>query len=532
MNRTLLHAADFGSKKSRIRHLAGRMGLFACMAAGLVHAQHLTGSYTVTTPEAGLFFLNPAYLNPAVGKGILGLSMNPAALRHVQRFDIAFAMCMPQESDGSFTLQAADTTAIYDPISIESRLELREQGGMAGLGVAARKGRWSFGVAVMQPRITRLSMRIQGTIPITARFTLDHPITRQTIPDLPVEEIPMTWDIQGNMTLRLSGMPAELKLSALPVVAGMACSLGPLTLGAGLTWIRLSSGNDVSRLNTHLDGQAAGTGRPYGNEPLTGLPWSGSMTAEFSLSDDPLSALYTLHVKGDRFSASLGGSLTLGPLALGGSFSHGLPGRVTGAYELTTVHTSDLPIGVEFPAIALDWSKLPEVKGNASLYLSEFQKDTLSFTDSGTLSLGEWNSYAVGLRLSFLGAFVGGELPQKRPDFTSLIAGVYAEFPLPWLPMRLNAGFLSRTDAIVNEKEVIVPYRVVSHIGAGIAVRLPLGRWIGWGDGPSWLRLGVRSSLASMALDIMKKDQKGAKSRSLPPLTETLGISAGLETTL
>lgn len=504
--------------------------LFGCPR--LAHSQHITGSYTVSAPEASLFSLKPGYLNPAIESGVLGVISNPASLDAVEGRSVGLAFILPQTSEGSFSIQAADSSEFYDPIVIDGRVKIQERGGPSAFGFAQQHGRFRWGVVLYQPRRSGFSLQARGDLPLKTHYEFDKPLTREEIPDLPVEEIPVLWDITSDIHLHISSSPAEIYLSVLPIIAAASYRLGPLSLGAGLQYYRYSSGNKPTRLTSEIAGTGAVTGTPYGNDPQTGLPWTGSFSADFSIVDQPLAAEYSVDLSGNRFALSTGFAFNWGPLSLGASYAHGFGTTMKGSYALTTIRTSGPPDLDHIAQANVDWTLSPELSGHVALDFADFEKDTVAYEDSGSLSFGGYHSFGAGIRFLFLGAFVNGQIPIEYPEFGDVAFGIYCAFPVPFTPIRLNAGLLSRTDGVMSSREHITPYRVTTHLTAGTAIRLPLNRWFGIGESPAWVRIGVRSSLISMALTGIEENINEPESKRIPPIDKTLGLSFGLEAPL
>lgn len=508
--------------------LAGSLLLFFTPAV----SQHITGSYSASVPESDLFFLNPDYMNPAQGGGVVGIGCNPAALTGIKGRMATFALGLAKSSSGAFQIMASDSSDVYGSVYLDTKIELQEFGGLAAIGYGQQSGRWYWGVALSQPRRGGISLEAKGEVAVDANFNLNQSITPSVDPSMPVGDLPVSWDVQGRVTLSLSGKPAELYIATLPFMAAVAYKRGALSLGAGLTYQYLYSSDGVAQLNTHISANAIGIGTPTGVDPISNQPWSGKIIARVSVEDDPITATYKIDASGSRFGLNTGMKLDVGPLALGGSYGYYFRGNIKGAYQLTTVHTVDIPEDVLFSNVKLNWSNSPEVKGTLDFRTADFTKDTLSYEDSGNISLGGVHSYYAGLRLLFLGAFVGGEVPERMPDLSSLSFGVYLHTPLPKLPVRVNVGFITRTDGIRSKDSFLTPYRVVSHVGMGVAARLPINRWLHLNDHANWLRIGIRSSLVSWMLDAFEEGGGQTTRTSLPSLGDNLSVSVGMDVPL
>ena len=491
-------------------------------------AQHITGTYTTSAPEATMFFLNPGYLNPAFGSGALGMYSNPAGLHVVKGNRLSFAYGSSQSSTGQLSFQALDETDFYKPITLDTQFEIKETGGLGAVGFAHQSGNWVWGIAMMQARKGGVSLQAQGSLDLTASFEYDIPITRELYSDLPVEEIPVTWNVDTRGTLEFSSTPAELYLSIQPIMGGFSWQKGHFSLGAGLTYFQLKSSNDTGAIYSQVDGSATITGTPHGIDPKTGLAWHGILGATVNIQDQPLVATYNFDISGQRFAFTVGGMMNYKPLSLGISYTHGFKSTITGSYDITTITTVDLPDKDILSDVELDLELQPELRGHASLTLRDFKKDTLVTKDSGSLNIGGYHAVSVGLHFLIFGAFVGAEVPQTYPDIYSGYFGLYMDFPLPKLPVRFNAGFITRSDGVMNETDFNIPFRVVSHVGAGLAFRLPTHEWFHFGHEHSWLRFGVRSSLTSYAVEILKAEMTETDNEKIPPAFESIAWSIGL----
>lgn len=492
-------------------------------------SQHLSGTYTTSAPEASLFFLNPGYLNPAFGSGAFGMFSNPAGLYVVRGNEISIAFTTSYASSANFSLTAVDESSVYEPINIDTQLKIEESGGLAGIGYAREMGKWHFGVALMQARKGGIRLQAQGTIDLETQFDLEEAITREILSDLPVDEIPMTWDVDTQATFTLSSTPAELYLSILPIITGVSYSSKHFSLGAGLTYYNLSSSNQTGQITTYLDSRNSIIGKPHGNDPITGLPWQGQISADVFLHDQPMIAKYQFDVSGNRFALSLGGMMNYKLLSLGVTYQNGFRATINGHYNLSSITSSDLPTDNLLSDVNIDFSAAPTLSGHASLDISNFAKDTLNTYDSGDIQVGGYQSFSLGAHFLIFGLFGGAEIPKSFPDIYTIFFGLYTDFPIPKTPVRLNFGFIHRSDGFADKSSYSVPYRISTHLGGGIAFQLPLNEWINFGEYKSWVRIGIRSSLTSYALNIIDIEASESDRKKLPSPFESMAFSMGMD---
>ena len=502
---------------------------FLIALSGFAPAQHITGSYTTSAPGASLFFLNPGYINPALGSGVIGMQSNPAGLRSIatRKFSVAFATS--QSSNSHFTFQLIDSSSVYLPFSVDADIKMKEPGGMGAIGYAQQQGAWTWGVSMLQARKGGITLDFNGLLDIDTNFDIDQPITKEMVPDLPVDEIPVTWNIDAQLSLALRSRPAELYLSILPIEAAVAVEKGIFALGAGLTYFHISSSDNVGHFSADIQGNAAISGSPFGVDPATGRPWLGAIGADISFADEPIAANYKFQISGHRFALSFGGVMNWGIFSVGANASHGFKADINGSYDISTIVTSGLPEASTLSDVELEFTNSPVLSGHAKMDLKNFAKDTLSWSNDGILKMGGYNSLSLGIYFLGIGAFVGAEVPQITPDFLSTYMGAYIDWPLPWLPIRVNAGVIYRSDSFMPEESTVAPYRITTHIGGGVAMKFPFDRWFNLGEQPAWLRLGVRSSLASVAVDVIEKQALDPENRSLPNVFENIAMSIGLE---
>lgn len=468
--------------------------------------QHIIGTYKTSAPDASMFFLNPGYQSPAFGGSTLGMTSNPAGLQSVKGTRLSLSYATPQSASSNFSFQVPEENDLYVPFRLDTQIDLQEVGGLGAIGLAHRTGNWVWGLSILQARTGSLSLQAQGYIDLEAEFELDTPITREQFSDLPVEEVPVTWDVNTTGTLVFHSTPAEVSVSSQPITAGCSVQKGVFSLGAGITYTRYYSSKNIGELYSQLDANAVVAGEPYGIEPNSNLPWNGRIIADLRLDDDPLRAQYQFNMSGHRFSFSFGGMMNYKLLSIGINYTHGLKSSVNGLYNITTITTVDLQDRDILSDVDLDWSTLveegePYVVGRARLNLYDFKKDTTIVRDSGNFNIGGYNSISAGLHFLIFGAFAGIQVPQANPDLYSTSFGIYSDFPLPLLPVRFNIGLTARMDGIVDESSVTIPYRTIAHIGAGLAVKLPFDKWFNIGAEPGWFRIAARSSLAPYALD-------------------------------
>ena len=420
----------------------------------------------------------------------------------------------------------------FDDVTLRSEFKMEEKGGLAAFGIGRQVGKFVLGFSFMQPRRAGVQFSASGKSNMRFHFDVDEPITAETVPDLPVESIPMLWRIEAQADLELRSKPAEISLSTLPLFFGAAYRLGPLALGAGLKYLRISSNDAVATMTASLRGSAAIVGTPYGEDPIFGLPWSGSVRAEAQFEDQPFEATYQFGLKGSRWAFTAGSHLNLKVLKLGLTFERGFRDKLEGSYRIRVLHTSGPPIDANLHNVTVDLSKLPNVEGNANLSLRDFKKDSLVFAGDGQVNIGGYTGIAGGLQLLIFGLYAGAEMPSDSPDFGSFYFAGYIDLPLFFVPVNLRAGFLQRMDFFYTEEEDIVPYRSVFHLTAGTAIRFGVQRFIPALHQPVELQVGVRSSILPLAFNQVKDESEGLKDSVLPNLVETLTLGLGLRIAL
>jgi hypothetical protein len=502
--------------------------VFALSVTGL-YSQQITASYGTTAPEASLFFLNPRYLNPAFGSGPLGMFSNPAGLFSVYGQQFSLACATSYTSSAQFDFDLVDESRIYQPITLNTKMDVAESGGLSGIGYARQFGKWRVGLAMLQARRGGVKFQAIGEANVATTFDFDKAITKELFQNLPVDELPITWAVDTQAKLSFSTAPAELYVSILPVMSGFSYSSRHFSIGGGLTYYRLSSSHQTGQMTTEFSSHSKITGTPYGNDPISGLPWLGSISAELDLQDSPVTATYNFDVSGHRFALTLGGMMNYKLVSIGASYSNGLKATIRGKYNITTVTTIGYPQDNLFSDIALDFSTSPQVTGNLKFTMHEFAKDTLSSSDSGEMQIGGYHSISFGVHFMIFGIFMGTEIPKSYPDLMTTHFGAYTDFPLPMLPVRLNFGYIQCIDAISSALNSTVPFRVVTHLGGGIAFQLPTHKWLHYGEFPAWVRVGLRSSLTSYALDIFENKAEKAYDQNLPSPLENLTLSLGLD---
>ncbi|MBN1464727.1 hypothetical protein JXA02_03120 [candidate division KSB1 bacterium] len=499
-----------------------------CIRIVTASAQQLIGAYMTSAPEAMMFFLNPGYLNPASGSDALGMYGNPAGLSVLKGSCLSLAFGTPQASSGEFSYQTIEKNKIFTPVLLDASFELKETGGLGAIGFAHQHGRWSWGVSLMQARKGGVALQAQGSVDLGTHFEMQIPITREQYADLPVQEIAITWDVRTQNELEFRSTPVELYLTARPVVAGCAFQTGHFALGAGLTYFQLGSSNDAGEFDSQINTRATITGRPTGIDPRTNAPWSGLLRAQVDISDHPLMTKYHFDLSGNRWAVTIGGIMHYKLLSVGMTYAHGFKGTVRGSYSIATISTVDLPEKRSLSDIDLDLALQPEVYGSANLVLRDFKKDTVITHDSDNFIIGGYHSLSIGLRFSIFGVFAAADIPHKFPDVYAATIGLYTDFAIPKTPLRLNIGFISRSDGVMSDENWIVPFRALSDVGAGLAFKLPTQRWFQIGQQDCWLRLGVRSSLASYALSFIETSAEEVKNKQLPSPFESIACSCGL----
>ncbi len=498
-----------------------------CCSTGF--SQNIIATYSTSSPEASLFFLNPGTLNPASGSGAIGMFSNPAGLRTTYGRQLSVAFAAPYTSSGQFGFTFGNESDVFEPVYIGTLLDIEETGGLAGIGYAQQFGKWHVGVGMLQASRGGIRFSAQGSKDVTLKFDYEQAITRNVFEDLPVEELPILWNVDTQSTLHFESSPAELYIAVKPVKAAVSYNTKRLSIGAGLTYYRMYSSKQTGRISTEFNSRTRITGTPFGMNPETGEPWFGSISAELDMHDNPITALYEFDVHGHRFEFSVGGMLNTRLLSLGASYANGFRGSIVGEYDISTIVTKGLPQENLFSNIDLQFSNDSYVNGTVSLRLHEFLKDTLNAYDSGQIEVSGYHSISIGAKLLFLGAFVHTKVPKVYPDIMSTHLGLYTDFTIPWTPVRFNFGFIQCLDGIASSVDYMVPYRVTTHVGGGVALRLAFHKWLNFGQGPSWLRFGVRSSLVSYAMDVFERDINHAYDEELPSPLENLSMSVGLD---
>lgn len=509
--------------------------ILICWPTSGVWGQQVVGSYAATTPEASLFALNPAYLNPATAQGAIGVITNPAALASVHKLEFGFAAGLSRSDRGRFNVQLLEATPEYESLNLDSEIRMEEHGGLSAFGIGWRVGKFALGFGLMQPRRAGIRLAASGKKSMVFHFDVDKPITRDMVSDLPVESIPMRWNIAAQTELELTSNPAEVYISALPVFFGAAYRLGSLSLGIGTKYLALSSSQEEATLKASLQATADIVGTPYGVEPVSGRPWSGSVRALTYIEDIPFAAAYRLGLQGSRWSMIAGSSLNLKMFKLGFTVERGFRDALEGSYRIRMSHTAGPPSDPDLSDVSLDVSRLPHVEGHANLSLRDFQKDSLSLAGMGKLKVGGYTGISAGLQLLFLGVYGGAEIPTDPPDLGAAYFGAYIDLPALLVPARIRAGFLHRTDFFWTEDKDVVPLRSVFHITAGTSIRIGLQRLfppLRPASGVVELQVGIRSSLIPLAFSLVEDDVEGMEDISLPKPIETIGLNLGLRFTL
>ncbi|MDZ7290401.1 MAG: hypothetical protein ONB44_14570 [candidate division KSB1 bacterium] len=518
--------------QKRLKSLIAYLAVAICCAASAAWSQEVVGSYVATTPEASLFALNPGYLNPATAQGAIGLITNPAALASVRKTELGFAIGFSHSDRGSFDLQLLDSTKEYEAVNLQSEIEMKERGGLAAFAIGRQVGKFVLGFGFMQPRRAGVRLSASGKTSMQFHFEVNEPITREMVPDLPVASIPMQWQVEAQTDLELFSRPAEIYLSTLPMFFGAAYRWRALSFGVGAKYLHISSSNEVASVTTSLRGTANIVGTPYGVDPITKQPWTGTMRASVQFEDKPFEADYQLGVKGSRWAIMAGSSLDLKLFKLGLTVERGYRDKLEGSYRIRVVHTAGPPVNPDLHDVALDVTKLPRVEGNANLTLRDFEKDSLFFEEAGEVAIGGYTGVAGGLQFLIFGFYAGAEIPRDSPDFGSSYFGGYIDLPALIAPVNIRAGFLQRMDFIYTKEEDVVPLRSVFHLTAGTSIRFGVQRLIPSLHQPVELQVGVRSSIIPAAFNQVKEESEGLEERKLPNLVETLTLGFGLRIAL
>jgi|GEM_PF-2483365 len=503
--------------------------LLLCATVAKLHGQHASGSYSITTPEANLFALNPAALNPAAARGIIGMSGNPAALASITGSDFGFAVGFAHSEQGSFDIQILDAIPEFEAVTLHSKFTMEEKGGIALIGIGRRYKNFAVGFTITQPRRAGINFNAGGGATMRLHFDADEPITRETVPDLPVESIPMLWHVETATNLEIHSRPAEISISTLPLYWGAAYKWGRLSLGAGLKYLYITSNDGAASITANLSGSATITGTPYGLDQIFGIPWSGTVQAITQFKDQPFAANYKIGLQGSRWVLTTGVSLNLTFLKLGLVLEHGFKDKLDGAYQIQVRHTSGPPLGLQLSNVSLDLHQLPNVTGSATLELSEFQKDSVVFNGSGHIDLGGYTGISGGLQLWIFGLYVGAEMPASPPDFGAFYFAAYTDIPLYFMPVRLRAGFIQQMDFFFTEEEDVVPYRSAANLTIGTAIRFKVQRYLHYIKQPVELQVGVRSSLLPLAFSQVKEEFAGLNDNKLPNMLKTLTLGFGLQ---
>ncbi|RPH90387.1 MAG: hypothetical protein EHM72_19165, partial [Calditrichaeota bacterium] len=343
------------------RLMTGSMLILPCLPVADLFSQHITASYFSTTPEASLFFLNPRCLSPAFGSGALGMLSNPAGLHSVDGRQFSIAYAGSATSTGEFDLDLVDESEIYQTITLNTQVGISESGGLSGIGYAQQFGRWRVGFGIMQARQGGINVMASGEVDAQTTFDFDKALTSEIVQDLPVDELPITWNVDTQAKLNFSLSPTKLSLAILPVMSGISYSSRHFSLGAGLVYYRLSSSHQTGVLTSEFSTNTTIVGTPYGNDPISGLPWSGSINAELDIRDNPLTATYHFDVSGHRYALMFGGLMNTKLLSIGASYAYGFKGTISGNYDITTVTTIGYPQENLFSDVRLDLSTSPEV---------------------------------------------------------------------------------------------------------------------------------------------------------------------------
>ena len=82
--------------------------------------------------SSNLFFIHPGFANPSVSRGLLGFSLNPAALNNIESVEIMVSgvSAMRVELLTEFAIPFDTLTPIVDTVKFPTELSVQQLGGL------------------------------------------------------------------------------------------------------------------------------------------------------------------------------------------------------------------------------------------------------------------------------------------------------------------------------------------------------------------------------------------------------------------
>ena len=493
-----------------------------------VQAQDIIGSFSTSTPEAAMMFLDPGLVNPAVSSGVLSLLSNPGGLSATQRPEVDCIWSVVHSTTGQFQIIAVDTIAT---LSLDTDIRFRRRAGLTALGLANTFGPLAVGIAIMQPRYSAFEVIDKNIAHFSNDFQVNTLITEEETPDLPVDSISVNWEVQNNGTANIYSDHNINSVSIRPLVVGFSFRTGKTLIGAAIKHFHIKNNSKPAslRITTQRDELMTGvTGTPEGMNGSTGLPWNGELNGIVSIDDTLMQCIYFLELEGNRWAATLGSVFDFDDIELGLTVEMGFRGKLRGRYIYEMIKVNAIPDSVRISEVDISVNPLSEVNGTAQLTLSRFVKDTTRHDSGGNLDADGYFGFSLGARIRSVGLFLGSEIPTGTFDLGAGYFGIYVERPFISSQNRIRFGLFHRSDFMYARKRDFIPLRSTTQLGVGSSLKIPFDGAGGVSIKSCYLHLNVRSSLSWPLFKSVLNNKEEVSVSEIPKLAETIVVGCGL----
>ncbi|HID32645.1 MAG TPA: hypothetical protein EYP24_04640 [bacterium (Candidatus Stahlbacteria)] len=436
-------------------------------------------------PSVNLAALDPGFLNPASGHGLVGMVANPAAVNDLKNgeFFISVSPSLSTNLRSNFLIPIESIGSLFDTIDLPVDFSFQDHGHLDFIGFALRRGKWSFGLGIMRGDYLKIDLNGNADLHIEHEIEFSETLTHELIESLPPgEQIPVL--------IRLSGMgDAGIDVSGFGRIKSTGIILNSGVHEAGLD---LGFGLQVEPvfIDAELSGNLTGGLKAAAEAPVQSQSSDWLVDAQFSgeVHDDSLiTGSFKSHLSGFLIRFSSGVKKNFRFLDLGLSYQYLLPTKIKGSYNYYYLYPDTIPeILIDDDSLIVDTIN-HRISGTGKIIIRDFPKQRDEAEADLTNPIGKAHGLYAGatLKLFFLrlGLF-GGGLAVPDGSYLRLILGgnlglkifIPIEGTVVYSYQALRVGDLTITALPVIGANVGTNFKIKNlHLYFGLGVNSTLG---------------------------------------------------------
>lgn len=163
--------------------------------------------------SSNLFFIHPGFANPSVSRGLLGFSLNPAALNNIESAEIMASgtSAMRAELLTEFAIPFDTLAPIVDTVEFPTELSVQQVGGLDFFGFSMNIRGWKLGIGFHDGDYIGLDFSGSSTPNADYAFDYEYTLTHADITEIPEgDSIPVniSLEAEGDLSFTAEGVGA------------------------------------------------------------------------------------------------------------------------------------------------------------------------------------------------------------------------------------------------------------------------------------------------------------------------------------